>query len=286
MSDAENVESVPETPDVVSDADVVEAGQQDGANSIEEQIYEKFLLKVNGEERETVYKTKEDLVRDLQKAVAADQKFQEAAGLRQKYEPLVNKLRKPDTLIDALTELGYDSNTLDQLAESRLVKRLEEEALDPRDRELRKVSKQLEEYRQKEQQAAQQAEVDRWNSDIISALEKSGVPQSPGMINKVIDTLMYAYNNGLQITAEDAVPYAKKMYQQELLNGVSAEQLMSLLDDDGLKILNKAFRSAQKKVNNSPVAVGAPTPSRAPAKQQEKVTISDIDAWVARKLGG
>lgn len=190
------------------------------AGETEAEYYERLLLKVNGEEKEALYKTKEDLIKDVQKALAADQKFQEAAKLRQEYEPLIGRLRKPDTLLQALTDLGYDEETLDVLAEGRLFDKLQKQA-DPREYELAQLRAEKQRREAAEAQRREELERERalaegaakWQRDINQALEKYGM--SKDQTDNVVLLLEEAMGMNVIMTAEEAVSFLAENQPQK-----------------------------------------------------------------------
>lgn len=194
-----------------------EGTEQTEEEAAEQEAYERFLLKVNGQEEEVVYKSRDELLRDIQKGRAADRKFQESARLRQEYEKLVNTLKNEDTFVDALLELGYTEEQIDLMAEARVTRKVEE-LFDPEAAKRKREQQELARYRAMEEQRQLAIEQDYWDQEIRTTLASSAnLPDDSAGIQafytKMIDVLLEAENSGRPMTAQQALPYVEQYFR-------------------------------------------------------------------------
>lgn len=204
IDDIENTETeeVYEEPEQTEEA-------FNGAEETPQEAYERFMLKVNGEEQEVVYKDRDELLRDIQKGRAADQKFQESAKIRQEYEELVGGLRSQETFIDTLYRLGYTDEQIDAMAESR-VESVLEDRLYPEAAERKRELAELERYRKEQEEREHENEMALWDNRIRTAMAASPhLPDNPVLIRifykEVAEVMEDQYNQGNRVSAEDVI---------------------------------------------------------------------------------
>jgi predicted DNA-binding protein (UPF0278 family) len=106
----------------------LEGQEAQGETVSETPAQQRYKLKVNGKE---VEKSIDELIRDAQKGVAADEKFQQAASLAKKYSAYEQMEKAIESgQIDPLIEkLGHDK--FRQFAENYLIDYLEYQQLPP-----------------------------------------------------------------------------------------------------------------------------------------------------------
>ena len=107
-----------------SSASALEGQEAQGETVSEAPKPERYKLKVNGKE---VEKTIDELIRDAQKGVAADEKFQQAASLAKKYSAYeqMEKAIQSGQIGPLIEKLGHDK--FRQFAENYLIDYLEYE---------------------------------------------------------------------------------------------------------------------------------------------------------------
>lgn len=170
---------------------------------------------------------------------SADEKWQEAAKVRKDMEALVQLLQTDPAM--ALERMGHN---IDDFAESRIKSRIEEMKKSPEqlakeklEKELQKLKKEMEskeeEGRQRELTQLQEKFAVEIENDIMGALESDKeFPNSPYVVKRVADLMIYAMQNGkTDITAKDVLPTAKKQINQEL------REMYSLAPDDVFEAL-------------------------------------------------
>ncbi len=203
-----------------------------------------FKVKVNGQEKEI---PEDVMIRDYQTREAADKRFQEAAEMKKSAESFMQRLKSNP--IEALKDpsLGHDVR---KLAEEYLVAQIQEEMMDPKDRELRdlkkyKEGKDAEEMTAKEQAEAERKEVlrtqyaDEYQEGIIQALETSGLPRTPFTVRKMAYYMAEGLKRELNLSPKDVLPLVKEDYMEEHKHFFSALDGESLIDFVGKENADK-----------------------------------------------
>lgn len=219
----------------------------------------KRKYKVNGKEVEL---TDEESSAWIQKALHADQQIKEATQLKKQTAAMIEKLKTPQGLREILSD---PSISLDrkQLAIEWVKEYMEEEAMDPKDRELKTVKEELAEYRAKEdelkaqrEQEAKQAEIkqaaDAFRNEIVTVMEanKAVLPKSQAVMDRIIGYMRAGYRQtGKVLPAAEAVKYVIKDYNEEvgsLTKESPIERLMEMLGPDVIEKIRKADLAALK----------------------------------------
>jgi hypothetical protein len=265
----------------------------------------KFLLTFGNEKEEVDEAT---LLQYAQKARAADKTFQEAATQRKQVEQILENLKTSpgkailnkafghkagdvlkDIINTALNE-GYDAKELKEILSEQMYEWIQEENLDPREREIRDLKKQLEKRNQADKEAAEakfQAElkqktdeaVKAFNEDITETLKTSGLPKSTFTVKRMAYWLDQAFKvkadyakQGITIRdpkAADIVTLVKKDYEdsfKELYSASDVDTLANLLGKDTLDKIRKY--DVQKLMEKKPGSDKKPS-NVAPQKKQE-----------------
>lgn len=236
-------------------------------------VERKFKVKINGAEQEV---SEKELLEGYQTRKAADEKFREAAMTRKQAEDFINLLKQDPAKVLTDPRIGVDAR---KWAEEFLLKQLEEEMLDPKEKELRKYKQQLEqlqaaEKQQKEaQEAARNAELtakytEEYTKDITSALETSGLPKNEATVRRMAHYMRQALSKGLEITAKEAVQLVKEEYtseQKQLVSSLDGEALIAFL---GPELANKIRKYDLAKLKNP--AANAKTPEKQPESDPSK----------------
>lgn len=151
----------------------------------------------------------------VQKGLAADKRFKEAADTRNKAEELL-KLFETDPEA-ALAKLGKDPS---KVFGEHMAKKAKLELMTPEQREAEKTQRELAEWKQKaeaadaEKKATHQAEVDKRNFDalesqLIGAADRHGLDSSP-------DTLQALCDIALEFIEFEVVPTADQIAQEHI----------------------------------------------------------------------
>lgn len=278
------------TDDVVDNGDDVEVTEEVTAAN-EPKMY---TVKVNGEELQV---TEEELLQGYQTRKAADDKFREAAMTRKQAEEFINLLKTDPKKVLTNPSLGLDFR---QLAEEFLVEQLEEEAMDPKDRELRDAKRKLEEYeaekkrKAQEQEAAQAAELREkytaeYQESIIDSLQSSGLPKTEHTVKRMAYYLHQGLQRGYNLKAADVVDLVKNDYIQEqktLFSGLDGDELVNFLGDEVANKLrnHKVSQITQKNPPKTPDT--QPQGGNGRQKKSKKISKDDWKAKLERIKNG
>lgn len=247
-------------------------------------------LKVNGRdmEYEVDLDNDEELAKYLQKAMAADEKFQEAASIRKQMQQFVNALKSDPLSILSHPELGINikdlaerviNNELEDLQKSPEQKRLEQLERDLKDREdkLKTVEEQKREAElaRLEEQAFQ--ELDR---DIDEALKTTSLPKSAYVMKRIADTLINANELGYtEISVKDIMPYVEQTMEQELqeMFGRMPEEVIERLMGQNLDRVRRSKIAKAKKVAPSVQETAAATKGKSQEEApKQKIKMKDF----------
>ena len=276
----EQAESAP----VEQTEEVVEETEQAPEPTKEEikALKKKFDLKVNNKTKSVELDLNNDseIQKYLEKALGADEKFQEAASIRKQMEGLINELKTNPIALLKHPELGID---LMKLAEEVMSQELEELQLTPEQKRIRELESALKEREEKEKKAQEErdamnkAKLEQeaaisLNEDIIDALQNSTLPKSPFVVRRIVDTLLSAMEEGhTDVKVKDIIPFV----EQTILGDLN--QLFESAPDDtfdkvmesviGKKNLDKYRKKQVTKVKSAPKPVIKQN-NAAPVKQE------------------
>lgn len=226
----------------------------------------KYELTVNGKKKEVEldFDNDEDVKRYLQKAMAADEKFQEAAMTRKQAEMLVEALRTNPLGVLRHPELGLD---IKELATKILNDELDEQLKTPEQKKLEELERKLaeKEAREKElEQKTREAEMQRiqaetykqLDDDITAALQNSNLPKSPYVLKRIADTMIEATELGhLDVRVQDIMPYVEQQILEEMHQMFDAKPADVFEKLVGKKNLDAYRKTKVSKIKAKPVEV-------------------------------
>ena len=177
---------------------------------------------------------------------AANKELQEGKKLRRQNEEFIAKMKDKATLFDVIKKLGHDPR---QLSEEFLASVLEEEMLDPREKELKSAKARLKAYEdlEKKQKEAKQKEADDqmkrkfsedYSKQFIDALKVTGLPPTKKMVAEMASYIKRAADLKFEMTAEEAAKLVKddqETHYRNLYGEADPETLARLLGDAGLQ---------------------------------------------------
>ncbi len=151
----------------------------------------KHKLKVDGQEIEV---DEDELKRGYTHQKAANKKLQEGLKYRKQAEEFITAMRDPGKLVDTLQKLGWEPKQIRDVAEKYLAGVLEDEMLDPKDKELKTTKQRLEEFERKEkaqkeadeqshQDALKKKYAEQYSQEFIEALKTTGLPPTKDMVD-------------------------------------------------------------------------------------------------------
>jgi hypothetical protein len=276
-------------------AEVIEEAIEAGAS--EEQVQkmiETFKIKVNGQEKEVEldWNNKDDIIRRLQMAEAAQPAMQRAAEAEKYAKSYEERLKENPW--ELLKEAGHDPDEMSEAWIESQIKELqkspEQREKEARDKELEDLRKQLKEQKEAEEKAEydrliKQAEADLESEiqDAISATTQ--LPKTPFVMKRVADAMAWFMDqedaNGdpkyPNISAKQVVPIVEKEIQKELdvfydnMPDEALEQYLSKKLQDRLRA--KRMKAMPKTVNAPDTGVkNKPKPK----EPEQKLTMKDF----------
>lgn len=255
----------------------------------------KFIVKVNGQEQEV---TEDELIQGYQTRKASDEKFREAAMSKKQAEEFINLLRTNPRKVLTNPDLGIDMR---KLAEEYLVEQMEEEMMDPKDKELRDAKRQLQEIEDEKKRKAKEEEESQavqlkekysqeYSSQIVDALQSSGLPKSEHTVKRMAYYMHQGLQRGYNLSAKDVVGLVKQDYideQKSLFGQLDGDMLVQLLGDDVANKIRKydvgRVKSTEKqlKTPDKQPEGGSPRP-----KKSKKISKDDWKARMERIKNG
>lgn len=241
LSDIENTEEGDEHAAEAS----IDAAQKKGdiSKSEAQALKKKLKLKVDGQEieEEVDFNDEENLKKHFQKSKAFDKRVQEFQSYKAQVDQLLKMLEEdPESVLEKM------GKNVDELAEKRLTRRVEEAKKSPEQIEREKMEQELKELRDAKKKAdddRKNAELERMRNeqaqqietDISAALDsaKSILPKkNPLVLQRITSTMLMAMKNGYpNVTAKDVIPLVEKQWKQEL------QDFFNVLPEDTLEML-------------------------------------------------
>jgi hypothetical protein len=254
-----------------------------------------FKAKVNGREVEL---SEDEVIQSGLTAAqirrASQEKFDKAQKTYSEIEAWKRKAK------DSPEELAYElfGDRFDEIAEQRVIKRLQMEQMDPKDRELMRAKQELEAERKKRAEyedgqksqreaALQRQYAEKYNTEFAEALATSGLPKTTETVRRMAQLASKALSMGLDLTAKDLVPLVRDDLAKEhtsLFGGLKGDQLLAALGPALLKEIRAADLSRLSADKPKP-AVGLAKPS-APSGDGRETNphLVSREQWL-RKLG-
>lgn len=280
----EAVDSGEEAPPTETTAEEkIDAAQKAGdlTKAQAQELKKKLKLKVDGQEieEEIDFNDDEGLKKHLQKSRAFDKRVKEFTGFKSQVDALLEQLQNdPESVLE---RMGMN---VDQLAEKRLQRKIDEMKKSPEQVEREKMEKELEDLRKEKkriEEEKQKAELERIRNeqaqqietDITSALEsaKSILPRNnPAVLQRVAQTMLLAMQNGYNdVTAKDVIPLVEKQWKEELNN------LFNVLPEDTLEML--VGKANMDRYRKKKMGANRPKPQTTTAKQVVQDTGKKIE---------
>lgn len=252
-----------------------------------------FTVKVDGEDVEV---SLDDLMKGYSTQSAAMKKFNDAAKMRQQSEAFIKTLQSDPWTV--MKELGLNPR---ELAEHYLVAQLEEEMLDPKDREVRDMKKKLSQYEEMEKAAKQAEEQQKMaelyektaadiQTNIIGALEKSGLPKSDATIaraayymNQILSSADYSDEVKANVTFDDIMDLVRKDYEAEirsLFGNSSIEQLVKIVGDEPVKKIRQWDIERVKRRETPKTPENQPAPKTKGKEPNKKLSAEEFRKYL------
>jgi hypothetical protein len=217
----------------------------------------KFKVKVNGQEQEV---DENELLRGYSHQQAANKILQEGKAARKQAEEFIAMMKDPSKFYEVAAKLGHNPR---ELSEKYLVSQLEDEMLDPRDRELRDAKTKLKHIEDMERQQREAVEQQRLNEmkakyaedytqQFTKALETSGLPPTKAMVGEMAKYIARSAKIGFKMTPDEAAQLVREDIQQahkRLIGDSDGDTLIKLLGEDVANKIRKYDTSKLKDPN-------------------------------------
>lgn len=244
-----------------------------------------YKLKVNGNEQavpadaidnaaKALGLKPEELLRGSQLTRAAYERMEAAAKEAQRIEALKAKAKENPWAV-ASELAGLKDEEIDQLAEKRLLERLQREAMSPEQRRIAELEAERqrlqaerdEQVKTQQQQAMEQqtkAAVQHFNQTIPKAMESAGLPKTTESLRLVADHLKRQLSIGLQPDVAYAAQEVRQFLDQRnaaVYRAYSPQQLEQLL---GKEAIDNLMRYRIEQAKGAPAQPPPPKPPETP----------------------
>ncbi len=274
------------TEEVAELQEEVKEAVEEGATEAEiENMVREFEIKVNGKKKtiKVDLNNTEELIRKFQMAEAGQSAMQDKAEL----EKLVNQelMRAKSDPWEFLKDLGLNP---DDLAEQRVVDKIEQMKKSPEQVEREKIQQELKEARaklevvQKEKEDARLVQMQdkiavEFDKELTDALQSDPeLPKTRKTVARIADAMLWAMENGFQdAKVADVIPSVKAEIQNEM------NEFMSDMSEDlmekyiGKKNIERLRNQRLAKMKAAPKMDIKPVAKEVEAKEEDKVSMKD-----------
>ncbi len=251
----------------------------------------KFKVKIEGKEVDVDEK---ELIRGYGHQKVANKALQEGKALRKQAEDFVAMLRDEGKLKDVLQKLGHDPR---KLSEKILAQHLEDELMDPRDRELRDAKAKLahiDEMDKKQKEAIENQRMEHvkqrfmkeYERDFVEALDSSGLPATKPMVAEMAKYISRSAKIGFKMSAKEAAQLVKEDIEQltrRVVGDSDGDRLVKLLGDN---VANKIRKYDTDRIKTPEQSLQTPeVQNRRPREFKEAKKRMSVREWQLMKRG-
>lgn len=236
----------------------------------------KFKVKVDGQELEV---DENELVKGYSHQRAANKRMQEAIKVRKQAEDFINMLNDKNKLFDVIKQLGHDPR---KLTEEYLASQLEEEMLDPKEREYRNTKAELQKMKELEKMREEEVKKSRieflkqkfsenYTQQFTEALQQVKLPAKKHTVAEMAKYIQRAAKLGYEMNALEAAKLVEediREAQRALIGDADGEMLIKLLGED---VANKVRKWDTSRVKNPEQFLKTPE-VQAPREERAKRT--------------
>jgi hypothetical protein len=274
-----------------------ETAEQKEVKKQVEALKKKLKLKVNGKEieKEIDFNNEDDLRSAYQKALAAEQTWEEAAKIKKQMR-MIGEALEADPF-ELMRQMGKDP---DKLAQEYMEKRIKDFEKSPEQRRVEELQKEVEQERKRredleneklqlQEQKIQEEYMRDLDEQIGVALKETDLPpQSPYVVNRIIQYLSIGLEQGKQLSVKDVVPLVEKSIKKEIrqMFEVAPEDMIEKMMESyiGNDILSKARKKRLAKMKEVPSVnqvkpTGQAEMEKALAQAKPKEKINPKDFW-------
>lgn len=220
-------ESAEQIEELVEESSEEQQAQEEAQKKAEQALRKKYNLKVNNKVKELELDLGNDaeVQKYLQKALAADEKFEEAASIKKGFANLIEQIKTNPLAILTHPDIGVDIKALatqvlaqemEDMEKSPEQKRIEELERKLKDKE--ELEKQIEEEKKQAELAKLESEaIEELDVQITEALAKSELPKSPYVVKRIADTMYNAMRMGYaDVSVAQIMPYVEEQITGEI----------------------------------------------------------------------
>ena len=254
-------------------------------------VMKKYKVKVSGQDREV---DEHELIRGYGHQSAANEILQQGKLAKKQAEEFLTLMRDPEKAYEVLRKLGHDPR---ELSEKYVARQIQEDLMDPRDKELRDTKAklaQIEEMEKKQKEALedhrnkiiQQKLMADYESQFVSAIKESGLPPTKPMIADMAKYIARSSELGFKMTALEAAKLVKEDIQKKtmsLIGTADGETLIKLLGED---IADKLRKWDTSRVKTPESYLRTPSEQSPPSLRQNSSSKKPMTAKEWRRFNG
>jgi hypothetical protein len=262
-----------------------EGSAQQPLTSAQKEAIRKFKVKIDGRESEV---DEAELVRGYAHSQAAHARMREAAELRKRSEPILQKFERAKRDPNALLELGKDLGVdLKNLARQMTLEEMRYELMDETERSHYDRDKKLSRYEQMEKEyEAQQTQqgIEQAKAQVATQIEETmleyyqkelGQVPSVHLVGRAIEYMIAAKSNGQDLPIAKAHALAKRDFDK--MEGETFNQKLQRMIESGElpeELVAKVRKADLDKMRQQP-------PQRRPGTPSEKKPSKpmNLDEW-------
>lgn len=213
-----------------------------------------------------------------QHQAAASRELNEGKQARKQAEEFLSMMKDPQKLFDVIQKLGHDPR---QLSEKYLVSHLEDEMMDPRDKELRDAKAKLrhiEDMERKQLEAVEKQRLDElkskyakeYETQFVESLKESGLPATKAMVGEMAKYIQKSAKIGYKMSPSEAAQLVKEdvtKAQLALYGDANGDMLLKLLGDDAAQ---KILAARGQKPRNPEQNLRTPSEQGPPSDRSHK----------------
>lgn len=245
-----------------------------------------FKVKIDGKEKEV---DEDELVRGYSHQQAANKKLQEGLAARKQSEEFLEMMRNPEKFFEVAEKLGHKPR---DLAEKFLVSKLEEDMLDPKDKELRQVKAEAEQAKREAEELKKSIEERRnevlkqkfakeYEEQFVNALKETKLPATKANIAEMAKYIGRAAKLEFEMTAVEAARLVMEDItnaQKALISEADAETIIRLF---GEETVNKIRKYDVSKLKNPESVLKTPEEQGEPKQRERKTKRMTQQEWRA-----
>jgi small-conductance mechanosensitive channel len=220
----------------------------------EEKQLKEYKLKVNGKEKSLKIDISNDaeMQKYLQKALASDESFSQAAEVRKAAMSFIDDLKKNPKKVLSDPNIGVDLKKFAEEIMNEAIQEMEKSPEQKRADDAERKLKEIMDQREREQKdfnakevARIQAEHERnLETEISAALDVGGLPKTPRTVKHMAEMMMIAMSHGIELSAKEIAPIVKSTTLSEF-----KEVVGSLTDDQLEDFIGKEVVGRLRKKN-------------------------------------